>query len=93
MNLVLLGNGFDLSLGLPTSYIDFLDTMEFILASKSDNYKTVADIWCSEHLRKRNKNIANAYGKYKAVYESAPLPEGLSPQSNLSLKKIFGIVI
>ena len=65
MNLVLLGNGFDLSLGLPTSYIDFLDTMDFILANESDSCKTVADIWCSKQLRKRNKNIANAYDKYK----------------------------
>ena len=87
MNLVLLGNGFDLSLGLPTSYIDFLDTMDFILASESDSYKTVADIWCSKQLRKRNKNIANAYDKYKAIYENIPFPEGVIAAIKSTLEK------
>lgn len=87
MNLVLLGNGFDLSLGLPTSYIDFLDTMDFILASESDSCKTVADIWCSKQLRKRNKNIANAYDKYKAIYENIPFPEGVIAAIKSTLEK------
>lgn len=87
MNLVLLGNGFDLSLGLPTSYIDFLDTMDFILESDPDNYQTIADIWRSEQLQKRNKNIANACDRYRAIYESVPFPKGFIAAIKSTLEK------
>lgn len=87
MNLVLLGNGFDLSLGLPTSYIDFLDTMDFILESDPDNYQTVADIWRSKQLQKCNKNIANAYDRYRAIYESVPFPKGFIAAIKSTLEK------
>ena len=60
MNLVLLGNGFDLNLGLPTSYIDFLDTMNYVWKHECDSFKTIADLWSCEELQAHNKNIRTA---------------------------------
>ncbi len=34
MEVLLLGNGFDLSLGLPTRYSDFLDAMNYLLKNR-----------------------------------------------------------
>lgn len=75
MNVLLLGNGFDLNLNLPTAYIDFLDTVDFIREHKLNQYKTIADLWASQPLRNRNKNIENAYCRYCKVYANTPLPE------------------
>ena len=87
MNLVLLGNGFDLSLGLPTSYIDFLDTMNYVWKHKCDNFKTIADLWSCEELQAHNKNIRTAYNKYKGIYEDVMLPDGFLGKMKSTLEK------
>lgn len=87
MNLVLLGNGFDLSLGLPTSYIDFLDTMNYVWKHKCDNFKTIADLWSCEELQAHNKNIRTAYNKYKEIYEDIMLPDGFLNKMKSTLEK------
>ena len=87
MNLVLLGNGFDLSLGLPTSYIDFLDTMNYVWKHKCDNFKTIADLWSCKELQAHNKNIRTAYNKYKGIYEDVMLPDGFLGKMKSTLEK------
>ena len=87
MNLVLLGNGFDLNLGLPTSYIDFLDTMNYVWKHGCDNYKTIADLWSCEELQAHNKNIRATYNKYKGIYEDIMLPDGFLNKMKSTLEK------
>lgn len=87
MNLVLLGNGFDLSLGLPTSYIDFLDTMNYVWKHECDSFKTIADLWSCEELQAHNKNIRTAYNKYKEIYEDIMLPDGFLNKMKSTLEK------
>lgn len=87
MNLVLLGNGFDLNLGLPTSYIDFLDTMNYVWKHECDNYKTIADLWSCEELQAHNKNIRAAYNKYKGIYVDIMLPDGFLNKMKSVLEK------
>lgn len=87
MNLVLLGNGFDLNLGLPTSYMDFLDTMNHVWKHGCDNYKTIADLWSCEELQAHNKNIRATYNKYKRIYEDIMLPDGFLNKMKSTLEK------
>lgn len=87
MNLVLLGNGFDLNLGLPTSYIDFLDTMNHVWKHGCDNYKTIADLWSCEELQAHNKHIRATYNKYKRIYEGIMLPDGFLNKMKSTLEK------
>lgn len=87
MNLVLLGNGFDLNLNLPTSYIDFLDTMNYVWKHECDNYKTIADLWNREELQAHNKRIGAAYNRYKEIYEDIMLPDGFLNKMKSTLEK------
>ena len=78
MNLLLLGNGYDLSMNLPTAYIDFLDTVNYIREHRMNHYGTIADLWSSGTLRARNKHIEQAYCKYEKVYRKTILPDGFT---------------
>lgn len=66
MNILLLGNGFDLYHNLPTSYFCFLSVAKYL---KEDNpaisIKEVFDSTKSEC-----KHIAISYDTYKSFYES-----------------------
>lgn len=71
MNIFLLGNGFDLHHNLPTNYIDFLDTVDFLSRRISyDSCSTVGEVFGNPKLTESNKTIENCNEKYKSVYES-----------------------
>ena len=71
MNIFLLGNGFDLHHDLPTHYIDFLDTVDFMLHEiLCDSYSTVGKVFGNPKLNKINETIKKCNEKYKRVYES-----------------------
>ena len=69
MNILLLGNGFDLYHNLPTKYINFLNTVIFLKNNSLVNIKTIGDIFCCEKLNSRDKEIYKSYNEYKEIYD------------------------
>lgn len=45
MNVLLLGNGFDINCGLPTKYINFLQTVDFIDRHRENKYRSVGELF------------------------------------------------
>ena len=76
MNVLFLGNGFDINLKLPTSYINFLHTVEYIRMHKLTNFKTVGDIWGKQCIWESDLKIKSSYDLYKDVYDVTELPSG-----------------
>lgn len=77
MQVLLLGNGFDLHYKFPTRYINFLNTIDYIAHNVVIGAKTIGDIFGAEKLCKADKCIAESYGVYKQQYDSIRIPEGL----------------
>ena len=74
MNILLLGNGFDLHHKFPTAYIDFLHTIKFLVEHYDEStMKTVASVFGDERLKSKCKNIANSHAEYEYFYKETPL--------------------
>ena len=73
MNILLLGNGFDLFHNLPTKYINFLNIVDYLAHTNWGNVRTVGDIFESLKLQEMDAGIAKSYNKYKSAYDKAPL--------------------
>lgn len=73
MNILLLGNGFDLFHNLPTKYINFLNTVDYLAHTNWVNVRTVGDIFESLKLQEMDAGITKSYNKYKSAYDKAPL--------------------
>lgn len=73
MNILLLGNGFDLHYNLPTKYHNFLHTANYLINNYSENIKSVGDIFSNSELQKVDKHIANSYSKHAELYNSTAL--------------------
>ena len=74
MQVLLLGNGFDLHYKFPTRYINFLNTIDFIAHNILVDIKTVGDIFGAEKLCKADKYIAESYETHKNQYHATPIP-------------------
>ena len=57
MNLLLLGNGFDLYHKLPTRYDNFLHTVDFLIQYYKPEMKTIADVFGDSRLQKEDSFI------------------------------------
>lgn len=68
MNILLLGNGYDLNYKLPTSYRNFLLTIDFLTTSNLENIHTVGDVFGNACLHEEDKFIAGSYKAYKETY-------------------------
>ena len=76
MNILLLGNGFDLYYQLPTKYNNFLNTVEFLLNNYNDSdIKTIGDVFKSEVLQQNDDFIRSSYQKYQDAYNTLKLDE------------------
>lgn len=73
MNILLLGNGFDLNHQFPTTYIDFMITTRFLLENYDQSMKTVGDIFGDERLKKQSQNIELSYEEHKSKYHHIAL--------------------
>lgn len=72
MNIFLLGNGFDLYHKLPTKYINFLNTMEFLRKYYDEKSVTTAgDVFSDSRLM--DKEIQESYSVYNSAYDSIKL--------------------
>lgn len=75
MNILLIGNGFDLMYDLPTKYENFLHTINFLQRYHSMDMKTVGSVMGNELLQAEDKWIARCYKRYKDGWDKASLPE------------------
>ena len=57
MNILLLGNGYDLNYKLPTSYRNFLLTIDFLTKHNLENIHTVGDVFGNPDLNTQDKFI------------------------------------
>lgn len=75
MNVLLLGNGFDLYHCLPTKYHNFLHTVDFLISHQSQKFYTVADVFGTESLRVIDGDIGRCYEKHSAAYSKCELDQ------------------
>lgn len=86
MNILLLGNGFDLFYQLPTKYVNFLNTVSFLGDAPLGEIKTVGDIFGSAKLQATDEWIAKSFVKYKDAYNKTAVSAELI-QELVSLSK------
>lgn len=77
MNVLMLGNGFDINYMLLTKYINFLNIVHYISTTGLAGVRTVGDILSAEKLQKVDPDIAKSYQKYKTAYDNTPLEDGV----------------
>lgn len=73
MNILLLGNGFDLWHNLPTSYSCFLHTVNYLKDNSQTEFNTINDIFKQAELQAKEKQIKISYGHFKSFYHSIKL--------------------
>lgn len=73
MRILMLGNGFDVHNRLPTKYINFLHTVDFLCQQWNSDMKSAGDIFGCAELQKMDHDIHEGYEAYKAEYDSIEL--------------------
>jgi len=73
MNVLLLGNGFDIQYHLPTKYNNFLHTLEYLINNTLTEPLTVGDVFSSKELQEKDAFIAECYEANKEVFHKTVL--------------------
>lgn len=74
MDILLLGNGFDLYHKLPTKYINFLNTVKFLQENFNEtDMQTIGKVFNDERLCGIDSGIKECYEKYYTTYSNFPL--------------------
>jgi len=73
MNILLLGNGFDLHHKFPTSYIDFLYTVKFLADNYDKSMDTVAKVFGDDRLKGKLKSICDSFAEHESSYKDIRL--------------------
>lgn len=73
MNILLLGNGFDLNHLFPTSYINFLNTLVFLINADREKIQTIKDVFGNEDLQNKDSFIKKCYEKHSRIYDDIAL--------------------
>ncbi len=73
MNILLLGNGYDLNYKLPTSYRNFLLTLDFLIKHNLDDINNIGNVFGSSELNNQDAFIKSSYEKYKDIYDNIQL--------------------
>lgn len=74
MDILLLGNGFDLYHKLPTKYINFLNTVKFLQENFNEtDMPTIGKVFNDERLSGIDNGIKECYKKYYTTYSNFPL--------------------
>lgn len=69
MNVLLLGNGFDIYYKLPTQYINFLNTVDFLIKNYSDEMRSIGDVFSSGTLQSKDEFITDCYSAHKETFD------------------------
>ena len=87
MNILIIGNGFDLAHGLPTSYVDFLkffhsiDAMPLFLGNQSSYKKHLAQVYPkSPSIQNTLSNIFRSINLISSIDSSKPVFEDITAQ-------------
>lgn len=72
MNVLMLGNGFDINYQLLTKYINFLNTVSYISTVPLSGIDTVGSIVGASKLQSMDEKIAESYEQYKVAYDKTP---------------------
>lgn len=75
MQVLLLGNGFDLNHKLPTKYINFLHTVQYLVKNYTDEINSVGRVFGDEELQKADGDIEESYAQFNKVYDDVLLPK------------------
>lgn len=75
MNVLLVGNGFDLYYKFPTKYSNFLHTVDFLIRNYNDSIRTIGDVFSSESLQKNDSFITECYREHQVIYDNTDLSE------------------
>ena len=70
MNVLLLGNGFDIYHYLPTKYHNFLNIANFLHDYYTESMTFIGDIFSDARLQKKDSYIAECYEQHKGVYDT-----------------------
>lgn len=73
MNILLLGNGFDLYHSLPTKYINFLSVVSFLANNTAIKADTIGDVFENFELQRLDNGIKESYEKYKSTYDKVKI--------------------
>lgn len=73
MNVLLIGNGFDIFYNLPTKYANFLHTVEFLMKNYSNEMKSVGDVFSQEILQNEDSFIKECYLTHKSAFDATVL--------------------
>ena len=73
MNVLLLGNGFDLYYHLPTKYQNFLHTVDYLIQHYSEEIKSVGDVFSAAELQEKDAFISECYNIHKDIYDNTAL--------------------
>lgn len=77
MNILMLGNGFDINYKLLTKYINFLNVVNYLSTTTLIDVQSVGDILGDKRLQSLDNDIAESYKKYEAAYDSTLLEKGV----------------
>lgn len=69
MNVLLLGNGFDLNHMFPTSYINFLNTVNFLLEVDRESISTIGHVFGNEKVHEKDLFIQKCYEQHARIYD------------------------
>ena len=90
MNVLFLGNGFDLFHKLPTKYINFLNTVDMLSTQNVDNISTVGNVFSNTSLSGKDKEIRESYEAYGALYDETRIEnEHLMQLKSLSKNNLW----
>ena len=70
MNVLLLGNGFDLYHKLPTKYDNFINTINFLIDNYAPTMETVGEIFGNKELQHKDKFIEDCFNQHEQVYKT-----------------------
>lgn len=74
MNMLLVGNGYDLHHSFPTWYINFINTIQFLIDNYDASFTTVGQVFGNHKLQEKDGFIKDCYDKHSEVYNRTCLP-------------------
>lgn len=73
MNVLLLGNGFDIYHHLPTNYHNFLNVANFLHDHYNEGKEFIGDVFSDKRIQDKDPYIAKCYKEHQKVYDTVIL--------------------
>lgn len=73
MNILLLGNGFDIYHKLPTKYHNFLNVVNYLICNEDVEFNTIGEVFIDKELQKEDPFVAECYKRHYTAYEKTVL--------------------